>query len=94
MAPAIRVYNSLSRQKEDFHPLHGNDVKIYTCGLTVQDYCHIGHARMDIIWDMIKRFLRYAGYQVYHVQNFTDINEKIAAKALAAGVDPLGWADQ
>lgn len=94
MAPAIRVYNSLTRQKEDFHPLRGNDVKIYTCGLTVQDYCHIGHARMDIIWDMIKRFLRYAGYQVYHVQNFTDINEKIAAKAMAAGVDPLAWADQ
>ncbi|MGE5653440.1 MAG: cysteine--tRNA ligase [Bacillota bacterium] len=90
----LRVYNSLTRQKEDFHPLQGKEVKIYTCGLTVQDYCHIGHARMDIIWDMIKRFLRYSGYQVYHVQNFTDINEKIAAKAQAAGIDPLEWADR
>ncbi len=93
MVPAIRVYNSLTRQKEDFQPLHGNEVRIYTCGLTVQDYCHIGHARMDVIWDMIKRFLRHMGYQVYHVQNFTDINEKIAAKALAAGVDPLELAE-
>jgi cysteinyl-tRNA synthetase len=49
----------------------------------VQDYCHLGHARMDLVWDTIKRILRRLGYDVYHVQNFTDVNEKIAAKAIA-----------
>lgn len=88
----LMVYNSLTRKKEEFQPLQPGKVSIYTCGLTVQDYCHLGHARMDLIWDTIKRILRRMGYQVYHVQNFTDVNEKIAAKALAAGQDPLVYA--
>ncbi len=85
----LMVYNSLTRKKEIFQPVQAGKVSIYTCGLTVQDYCHLGHARMDIVWDTIKNILRHMGYQVYHVQNFTDVNEKIAAKAIAEGRDPL-----
>lgn len=88
----LMVYNSLTRKKEEFHPLIPGKVSIYTCGLTVQDYCHLGHARMDLVWDTIKRILRRLGYDVYHVQNFTDVNEKIAAKAVAQGLDPLEMA--
>jgi cysteinyl-tRNA synthetase len=88
----LMVYNSLTRKKEEFIPLTPGKVSIYTCGLTVQDYCHLGHARMDLIWDTIKRILKRMGYQVYHVQNFTDVNEKIAAKAIAQGQDPLALA--
>lgn len=85
----LMVYNSLTRKKELFQPVAAGKVSIYTCGLTVQDYCHLGHARMDIVWDTIKNILRHMGYQVYHVQNFTDVNEKIAAKAISEGRDPL-----
>ncbi len=88
----LMVYNSLSRKKEEFQPIIPGKVSIYTCGLTVQDYCHLGHARMDLVWDTIKRILRRLGYDVYHVQNFTDVNEKIAAKAIAQGQDPLEMA--
>lgn len=88
----LMVYNSLTRKKEEFQPLIPGKVSIYTCGLTVQDYCHLGHARMDLVWDTIKRILRRLGYDVYHVQNFTDVNEKIAAKAIAQGQDPLEMA--
>lgn len=88
----LMVYNSLTRKKEEFHPLIPGKVSIYTCGLTVQDYCHLGHARMDLVWDTIKRILKRLGYEVYHVQNFTDVNEKIAAKAVAQGLDPLEMA--
>ena len=88
----LMVYNSLSRKKEEFQPITPGKVSIYTCGLTVQDYCHLGHARMDLVWDTIKRILRRLGYDVYHVQNFTDVNEKIAAKAIAQGQDPLEMA--
>ncbi len=88
----VMVYNSLTRKKEELVPLKPGKISIYTCGLTVQDDCHIGHARMDLVWDTIKRILKRLGYQVYHVQNFTDVNEKIAAKAISMGQDPLEMA--
>ncbi|NLN84273.1 MAG: cysteine--tRNA ligase [Firmicutes bacterium] len=88
------LYNSLSGRKELFKPVREGKVSIYTCGLTVQDYTHIGHARMDIIWDVFKNILRRLGYEVYHVQNFTDINEKIAEKALELKEDPLAYAQR
>ena len=89
----MRIYNTATRRKEEFFPLDGHTVRMYTCGLTVQDYCHIGHARVDIFWDCAKRWLQHLGYQTVHVSNFTDINEKIAAKALEAGIDPMQYAE-
>ena len=90
----MRIYNTATRRKDEFLPLDGKTVRLYTCGLTVQDYCHIGHARVDVFWDCAKRWLRHLGFQTYHVSNFTDINEKIAARALEAGIDPMDYAEQ
>ncbi|MCL2497769.1 MAG: cysteine--tRNA ligase [Symbiobacteriaceae bacterium] len=89
---SLRIYNTLTRQKELFSPLDGTTARIYTCGLTVQDYSHIGHARMEVIWACFKNWLQASGYQVYHVANFTDLNEKIAARALEAEEPPLDYA--
>lgn len=78
---AIRVYNTLSRQKEVFES-EDEHVNIYVCGVTPYDETHLGHARPSVIWDVIKKYLRWQGYSVYHVQNFTDIDDKIIARAL------------
>ena len=88
----LRLYNTLSKIKEPFEPLEGNRVRIYTCGLTVQDYCHIGHARMAIIWACFKNWLRESGYDILHIENFTDLNEKISARALEHALNPLDLA--
>ena len=60
----IKLYNTQTRQKEDFQPLETGTVKMYCCGVTVYDYCHLGHARSYIVWDTVRRYLEYSGYQV------------------------------
>jgi cysteinyl-tRNA synthetase len=82
----LRIYNSQTRQKEDFVPLNPPQVGIYVCGVTVYDSCHIGHARSMIVFDVIVRFLRSKGYEVTYVRNFTDIDDKIIARANQEGV--------
>lgn len=77
----IRVYNTLSRRKEDFLPLRPAEVSMYVCGVTVYDECHLGHARAYVCFDVVRRFFRYAGYHVTYVQNFTDVDDKIIARA-------------
>ncbi len=77
----LRVYNTLSGKKEELVPLQENKVGMYVCGVTVYDLCHIGHARSAIIFDMIYRYLRYRGYEVTFVRNFTDIDDKIINRA-------------
>jgi cysteinyl-tRNA synthetase len=84
---ALRIYNTLTGKKEEFVPLHGNRVGMYVCGVTVYDLSHIGHARSAIIFDMIYRYLRYRGYGVTYVRNFTDIDDKIIKRANEEGVD-------
>jgi len=84
---AIRVYNTLTGKKEDFVPLHDKRVGIYVCGVTVYDLCHIGHARSAVVFDSIYRYLRYRGYEVMFVRNFTDIDDKIIKKANEEGID-------
>src|SRR5574340_1715959 len=84
---ALRIYNTMTAKKEDFVPLSGNRVGIYVCGITAYDLCHIGHARSTIVFDMIYRYLRYRGYEVTFVRNFTDIDDKIINKANQEGVD-------
>lgn len=85
----IKVYNSLSNQKEDFIPLKDGEVKMYVCGVTVYDDIHIGHARSIIVFDMVARYLRYRGMRVTHVTNFTDVDDKIINRANEEGVPPL-----
>src|SRR3990172_4430574 len=84
---SIRVYNTLTGKKEDFVPLHDKRVRIYACGVTVYDLCHIGHARSVVVFDSIYRYLRYRGYEVMFVRNFTDIDDKIIKKANEEGID-------
>ncbi|MDD5730134.1 MAG: cysteine--tRNA ligase [Candidatus Omnitrophica bacterium] len=78
---AIQIYNSLSRKKEEFAPLNPPDLNIYTCGVTVYDDCHIGHARSLYTFDVIRRYLRYRGFKVNFVRNITDIDDKIINRA-------------
>ena len=77
----IHIYNSLTNKKEEFVPLNGTTVNMYTCGVTVYDKCHIGHARSLYVFDVIKRFLEYRGFKVNFVRNITDIDDKIINKA-------------
>ncbi len=78
---SVAIYNTLSRQKEAFKTLMPNQVKMYCCGVTVYDYCHLGHARSYIVWDTVRRYLSWRGYDVFYVQNFTDIDDKILNRA-------------
>ncbi|MGI6038137.1 MAG: cysteine--tRNA ligase [Limnochordia bacterium] len=78
---SIKIYNTLTRQKETFTPREDKNVGIYVCGVTPYDETHLGHAIPSILWDVFKKFLRYRGYHVTHVQNFTDIDDKIIARA-------------
>ena len=78
----LSIYNTLSRTKEAFKPIEPGKVKMYVCGMTVYDYCHLGHARVMIVFDMVVRWLRASGYEVNYVRNITDIDDKIITRAL------------
>lgn len=80
----LRIYNSITRKKADFIPLEAGKVKMYVCGVTVYDYCHLGHARAYVVWDMVRRYLA-TKYQVRYVQNITDIDDKILNRAKERG---------
>ncbi|TLZ83908.1 MAG: cysteine--tRNA ligase, partial [Methanobacteriota archaeon] len=82
---ALRVYNSLSRKKEAFVPLHGNRVSLFVCGLTPQDQTHMGHAKTYVAFDVVARYLRHKGYRVFYLQNVTDIEDRIIARMKATG---------
>ncbi|HER62423.1 MAG TPA: cysteine--tRNA ligase [Desulfobacteraceae bacterium] len=83
----IKIYNTLTRQKELLQPIEEGHVKLYVCGITSYDFCHIGHARSFLVFDMIVRYLRYRGYKVTFVRNFTDIDDKIIKRANEQNVD-------
>lgn len=87
----LAITNSLTGKKEPFKPL-GDPVTMYVCGMTPKDRPHLGHAFMFVHMDVIRRYLEYRGYAVRHIQNFTDIDDKIIDRARAAGRDPLDWA--
>lgn len=82
----LKIYNTLTGQKEPFEPLVPNTVRMYVCGVTVYDYCHIGHARSALVFDVIRRYLEYSGYRVEFVKNFTDVDDKIIKRANEQGV--------
>jgi len=89
----MKVFNTLSGQKEEFHP-KGKTVNIYVCGVTVYDDCHIGHAMSYVLFDVIRRYLEFKGYKVKHVQNFTDIDDKIINRANQLGVSSSELAEK
>ena len=78
----LRIYSSLSRTKENFQPIEPGKVRMYVCGMTVYDFCHLGHARMLVSFDVVQRWLRTMGYQVNYVRNITDIDDKIIRRAV------------
>ena len=79
----LKIYNSLTREKQEFVPIEAGKVRMYVCGMTVYDYCHVGHARVLVIFDMVQRWLRASGLDVTYVRNITDIDDKIIKRALA-----------
>ena len=83
----LSIYNTLNNKKEIFKSIEPSKVKMYVCGMTVYDFCHIGHARVLIVFDMITRWLRESGYEVTYVRNITDIDDKIIKKAIVDNVD-------
>lgn len=84
----IKVYNTLTQQKEELQN-DGERVGIYVCGVTPYSDTHLGHARPSVVWDVIKKYLKYRGYETFHVQNFTDIDDKIISRSLETGIAPL-----
>ena len=77
----LKIHNSQSRKKEEFKPIEAGKVKMYVCGMTVYDLCHLGHARVLVVFDTVTRYLRYSGYDVTYVRNITDIDDKIINRA-------------
>ena len=90
----IQTYNTLSRRKELLNPLERGHIRLYVCGITSYDFCHIGHARSALAFDMIVRYLRYRGYTVTYIRNFTDIDDKIITRAAEQGVSALELAER
>ena len=89
MPPEIRVYNTITRKKEPLVPIEPGKVRLYACGVTVYDECHLGHAMQAITFDMITRWLRHRGFEVTYVRNYTDVDDKIIDRAKKLGVAPL-----
>jgi cysteinyl-tRNA synthetase len=83
---SLRVYNTMSGRKEVFEPLQPGKVGMYVCGVTVYDYCHIGHARANVVFDVIYRYLQFIGYDVTYVRNYTDVDDKIIKRANERGI--------
>jgi len=85
----MKIHNSMSKTKEEFVPMNENEVKMYACGITVYDDCHIGHAKQAVTFDIIKRYLEYKGYKVTYARNYTDVDDKIIARANSLNMNAL-----
>jgi cysteinyl-tRNA synthetase len=90
----VKIYNTLTKKKEPLQPLEEGHVRLYVCGITSYDWCHIGHARSALVFDMAVRYLRWRGYKVTFVRNFTDIDDKIINRANEQGVDSKELAER
>ena len=90
----MKLYNTLTRKKEEFKPIEENKVRMYSCGPTVYNYFHIGNARPFIIFDTLRRYFEYRGYEVNFVQNFTDIDDKMIKKANEENITVKELADK
>lgn len=90
----MKIYNSMTRKKEEFKPIEEGKVKMYACGITVYDLSHIGHARQAIVYSMIAEYLRFRGYEVKYVRNYTDVDDKIINRANLLHKDPLEFSKE
>ena len=84
---SLKLYNTLTRKKEIFNPIKGKKVNMFVCGPTVYDYSHLGHAKTYVQFDIIAKYLRYKGYNVFYLQNITDLDDKIINRAKEEKVD-------
>ncbi len=91
---ALRIYSTLSRQKEDFQTIEPGKVTMYVCGPTVYGKAHVGHAMSALVFDIIRRYLEYRGFQVRHAMNYTDVDDKIINRANQLGIDPIKLAEK
>ncbi len=91
---SLRIYNTLSRALEDFSPIEPGHVRMYVCGMTIYDLCHIGHARMMMAFDVVQRWLKSSGYRVTYVRNITDIDDKIIKRAVERGITIRALTDE
>ena len=87
----MKIHNSLTNSKEEFVPINEKEVKMYACGITVYDNCHIGHARQALTYEVMTQYLRYRGYKVTYVRNYTDVDDKIIARANELGINALDY---
>ena len=94
MAAPFTLYNTLSRKVEPFEPIEAGHIKLYVCGMTVYDHCHVGHARAMVVFDTFVRYLRHRGWKVTFVRNFTDVDDKIIERAAKTGEEPLAYAER
>jgi len=90
----LKIYNTLTRQKEEFVPIHGNRVNMFVCGLSPYDYAHVGHAKTYVNYDVIARYLMFKGYRVFYVQNVTDVEDRIINRANELGVETKGLVEE
>lgn len=93
MAAPFRIYNTLSKKVEDFVPITPNEVRLYVCGMTVYDHAHVGHARAMVVFDGLARYLRYRGWRVRFIRNFTDVDDKIIRRAAEKNQEPMELAE-
>ncbi|MBT9597753.1 MAG: cysteine--tRNA ligase, partial [Vitreoscilla sp.] len=82
----LRIYNTLTRRVEDFVPIEPGHARMYVCGMTIYDLCHVGHARMMMAFDVVYRWLQASGLRVTYVRNITDIEDKIIKRAVERGI--------
>ncbi|RCX00324.1 MULTISPECIES: cysteine--tRNA ligase [Kosakonia] len=90
----LKIFNTLTRQKEEFKPIHAGEVGMYVCGITVYDLCHIGHGRTFVAFDVVSRYLRFLGYKLKYVRNITDIDDKIIKRANENGESFVALVDR
>ena len=90
----MKIHNSITGKKEEFIPIDGKNVKMYACGVTVYDLSHIGHARQAIVYAMMADYLRYRGYNVKYVRNYTDVDDKIIKRANERGKNALEFSKE
>ena len=90
----MKIYNTLSRDVQDFAPADGKTVKMYVCGVTPYSSTHVGHALSYVAFDTLRRYLEFLGFEVKHVQNFTDVDDKIIQRAQEQGIEPDDLAEQ
>ena len=83
----LKIHDTLTQRKQTFKPIDEGKIRMYVCGITIYDYCHIGHARTFVSFDVITRYLRYSGYDLTYVRNITDIDDKIIARDNENGED-------